>query len=49
MKPITILRYSNEILELIDDTPDVSRGDLQGIVEALVMKIISESQGGQNE
>lgn len=31
--------YSNEILELIDNREDFARGDLQGVVEALVRRI----------
>ncbi len=35
--------YENEILELIDYQEDYTRSDLQGIVAALVAKIIRES------
>jgi len=34
--------YSDEILELIDNREEFTRSDLQGIVEALVMKILKD-------
>jgi hypothetical protein len=35
--------YENEILELIDNRDEYSRSDLQGVVQALVMKIQREA------
>lgn len=37
-----VANYSEEILELIDNKDDFTRGDLQGTVGALVMKIMEE-------
>lgn len=37
-----IFDYSNEILDIIDHRDDYPRGDLQGIVEALVMKMLKD-------
>lgn len=34
----------NEILELIDARDDMTRSDLQGVVAALVMKLIPEDK-----
>ena len=34
--------YENEILELIDNQDEYTRSDLQGIVTALVNKIMNE-------
>lgn len=31
--------YSDRILNLIDNKPDMPRGDLQGMVEAIVLSI----------
>jgi len=39
-KMILIMEYSSKILELIDNPPEVSRGDLQGIAEAIIMRTI---------
>ena len=36
---MTNLEIENAILDIIDNRDDFTRGDLQGIVEALVMKI----------
>jgi hypothetical protein len=33
--------YENEILDLIDNRDDFTRSDLQGLVQALVMKIMA--------
>jgi hypothetical protein len=38
-----ISSYSDEILDIIDNRDDYTRSDLQGIIEALVAKIIRES------
>ncbi len=35
-------KYEDEILDLIDNQDEFTRSDLQGIVTALVNKIISE-------
>ena len=36
--------YEEEILQLIDNQNDYTRSDLQGIVTALVMRIIREAK-----
>ena len=36
--------YENEILELIDNGDEYTRSDLQGIVQALILKIQSEAK-----
>ena len=36
--------YENEILELIDNQNDYTRSDLQGIVSAIVVKILSKGK-----
>jgi hypothetical protein len=33
-------QVSNEILDIIDNRDEFTRSDLQGVVEALVMKIV---------
>ncbi len=38
--PRTIIEYENEILELIDDRDYYTNSDLQGRVQAIVIKII---------
>ena len=38
------MRYIDEILELIDNRDEFTRSDLQGIVGALVKKIIEEQR-----
>jgi hypothetical protein len=38
--PIKIHKYSDKILEIIDNQDNFTRGDLQGAVEAVVMNII---------
>jgi len=35
--------YSDQILEIIDNVDSYTRSDLQGVVEALVRKIMRES------
>ncbi len=40
--PIKVQKYSDKILEIIDNQEDFTRSDLQGVVEALVMNIIRE-------
>lgn len=37
-----INKYSSEILDLIDNQGNITRSDLQGIVDALVMRIVNE-------
>lgn len=39
-----VMKMSDLILALIDDAPDLDRGDLQGCVEALAMFLIAEVQ-----
>lgn len=38
------LRFSDEILELIDQADDIPRGDLQGCAEGLAMKLVVETR-----
>ena len=40
--PIRVSKYSNRILDLIDNSDDYTRSDLQGIVDAVVINIIAE-------
>ena len=40
LNPIITNEYENEILDLIDNQDDYTRSDLQGIVTALVNKIM---------
>ena len=40
--PIRVSEYSDKILEIIDNSADYTRSDLQGAVDAVVMSIISE-------
>lgn len=42
--PIMVVRYASEIVELIDNQEDFTRGDLQGAAEAIVMQIIEEAK-----
>ena len=37
-----IIEYSSEILEVIDNVDQFTRSDLQGVIEAIVLKIIVE-------
>lgn len=41
---IKIIKYSDKILEIIDNRDNFTRGDLQGVVAAVVMKIINETR-----
>ena len=46
-KVLRIHRYSNEILELIEqqlrnDEDSLTQSDLQGVVDAIVMRILAE-------
>jgi hypothetical protein len=38
---LLMLKYSDEILEVIDNREDMTRGDLQGAIEAIVLGILS--------
>lgn len=40
--PKIVMKYSNRILEIIDERDQYTRGDLQGVVEAVVIRIIEE-------
>jgi hypothetical protein len=44
---LKVMEYSNEILEIIDNRDDFTRSDLQGIVDAIVHKIITETKVGK--
>lgn len=39
---LAILKYSDLILEIIDSQEELTRGDLQGCIEAVVMNIIND-------
>lgn len=39
-----IMKYSDKIMEIIDNQENFTRGDLQGAIEAQVMMIINESR-----
>lgn len=38
------MKYEDEILELIRDRDEFTQGDLQGLVSAIVMKIMREQK-----
>lgn len=38
------MEYENDILELIDNRDEMTRSDLQGVVSAIVMRIILETK-----
>ncbi len=42
INPLLISKYEDEILDLIDNQDEYTRGDLQGIVTVLVNKIMEE-------
>ncbi len=42
LDPRITIEFENEILELIDNQDDYTRSDLQGIVSALVNKIMEK-------
>lgn len=41
---VLLSMYSNRILDLIDEQPDMPRGDLQGCVEAIVLGIYNHGK-----
>lgn len=41
---LQVLKYSDLILEIIDEQEVYTRSDLQGVVEAIVIKIITETR-----
>ena len=42
--PIDVMKYSDAILEIVDNQEEFTRGDLQGAVQAVVMTILIEAQ-----
>lgn len=36
------MKLSDEILDIIDSADEMTRGDLQGCVEALAMRLVAE-------
>ena len=42
-KIMLMLKYSDEILNIIDNIDDFSRGDLQGAIEAQLSMLINET------
>ncbi len=44
-----INEFENRMLELIDNQDEFTRGDLQGIVSALVIKILNTGIGLANQ
>lgn len=42
INPLLTNEFENEILELIDNQDEFTRGDLQGVVTVLVNKIIEK-------
>ncbi len=40
---VRVVQYETEILDLIDNRDEFVRSDLQGLVQAIVMKIIEET------
>lgn len=39
-----MFKYSDKILDIIDNLEEFTRGDLQGAIEAQMMMIINEAQ-----
>jgi hypothetical protein len=39
-----MFKYSDEILEVIDHRDEFTSGDLRGVIEAIVLNIVSETQ-----
>ncbi len=39
---LLMLKYSNQILEVFDSREEMTRGDLQGTIEAVVLNILNE-------
>lgn len=37
-------KYSDEILEIVDNRDEFTRSDLQGIIDAIVLKILKENK-----
>jgi hypothetical protein len=44
---LKVMRYSDEILEIIDNRDEFTRGDLQGCVEGIVNKIIEDTKNSR--
>jgi hypothetical protein len=42
--PIKVFKYSDKILDIIDNRDEFTRGDLQGAIEAIVLTIIRDSK-----
>jgi hypothetical protein len=42
--PIIVLKYSDKILDIVDNRDEFTRGDLQGAIEAIVLTIIRDSK-----
>ena len=42
--PIIVLKYSDKILDIVDNRGEFTRGDLQGAIEAIVLTIIRDSK-----
>lgn len=47
MNPLEVMKQSDKILELIDNADGMTRGDLQGATEAIVMDIMRASSNDQ--
>ena len=47
IEPLEELRYTDAILDIIDNRDEFTRGDLQGAVAAVVMNIIRETRTGK--
>jgi len=45
--PRDVMKYSDDILEIVDNQEEFTRGDLQGAIEAVVMNILIEVQKKQ--
>jgi hypothetical protein len=41
VKNALLIMYSNEILDLMDERDEFTRGDLQGVVEAIVLNLLN--------
>lgn len=42
-KTMKVLKYENEILEIVDNRDNFTRSDLQGAIMAIVMNILSDN------
>lgn len=46
-KQLIVLQASDEIMDIIDSLKDFDRGDLQGAIEAQLMKVYDQAKNNQ--